>query len=67
MYVKNILVKEMVKLWYLVVKVSMDSEFGFDLPFEEGVMELLVVDVDFSHLGTNLLPHFSLHSFGVLL
>lgn len=45
----------------------MDSEFGFDLPFEEGVVELLVVDVDLSHLGTNLLPHFGFHGFGVLL
>ena len=45
----------------------MDGEFGFDLPFEEGVVELLVVDVDLSHLGTNLLPHFGFHRFGVLL
>lgn len=57
----------MARISHLVVKVSVDGEFGFDLPFEEGVVELLVVDVDFSHLWTNLLPHFGFHGFGVLL
>lgn len=52
---------------YLVVKVSVDGEFGFDLPFEESVVELLVVDVDLSHLGANLLSHFGFHCFGVFL
>ena len=53
--------------WYLVVKVSVDGEFGLDLPLEEGVVQLLVVDVDLAHLGSNLLPHFGFHGFGVLL
>lgn len=45
----------------------MDGEFGFDLPFEEGIVELLVVNVNLSHLGTDLLSHFGFHSFGILL
>lgn len=45
----------------------MDSELRFDLPFEESVVELLVVDVDLSHLGANLLSHFGFHGFGVFL
>lgn len=45
----------------------MNGELWFDLPLEEGVVQLLVVDVDFSHLGPNLLPHFGFHRFGVLL
>lgn len=52
---------------YLVVKVSMDGEFGFDLPFEESIVEFLVVDVDLSHFGPNLLSHFGFHSFGIFL
>lgn len=45
----------------------MDGEFGLDLPFEEGVMQLLVVDVDLPHLGPNFLSHLGLHGFGVFL
>lgn len=52
---------------YLIVKVSVDGELGLDLPFEESIVEFLVVDVDLSHLGTNLLSHFGFHSFGILL
>lgn len=52
---------------YLVVKVSMDGEFRFDLPFEESIVELLVVDVNLPHLGSYLLPHFGFHGFGILL
>lgn len=52
---------------YLIVKVSMDGELGFNLPFEEGVVELLVIDVDLPHLGSHLLPHFGFHGFGIFL
>lgn len=38
----------------------MDGHFGFGLPSEEGIVEFLVIDVDFSHLGSHLLPHLSL-------
>lgn len=45
----------------------MDGELRLDLPLEEGVVELLVVDVDLAHLWANFLPHFGLHSFSILL
>lgn len=45
----------------------MDGQLGFDLPLEEGVVKFLIVDVNLSHLGTNFLPHFGFHGFGVLL
>lgn len=45
----------------------MDGEFRLHLPLEEGVVELLVVNVDLAHLGTNLLPHLGLHGLGILL
>lgn len=45
----------------------MNRELGLDLPFEEGVVQLLVVDVDLPHLGPNFLSHFGLHGFGVFL
>ena len=38
----------------------MDGHFGFGLPSEEGIVEFLVIDVDFPHLGSHLLPHLSL-------
>ena len=52
---------------YLVVKVPVDGELGLHLPLEEGVVELLVVDVDLAHLGTHLLPHLGLHGLGIFL
>lgn len=52
---------------YLVVKVSVDGELWFDLPFEEGVVEFLVIDVDLSHLRTNLLSHFGFHGLSIFL
>lgn len=44
----------------LIIEISMDGHFGFGLPSEEGIMEFLVIDVDFSHLGSHLLPHLGL-------
>lgn len=52
---------------HLIVQVPVYRELRFDLPFEEGVMQLLVVDVDFPHLGPNFLSHFGLHGFGIFL
>lgn len=45
----------------------MDGELRFALPLEESVVEFLVVNVNLSHLGTNLLSHFGLHGLGVFL
>ena len=44
----------------LIIEISMNGHFGFGLPSEEGIMEFLVIDVDFTHLGSHLLPHLSL-------
>lgn len=52
---------------HLIVQVPMYRELWFDLPFEEGVVQLLVVDVDLPHLGPNFLSHFGLHGFGIFL
>jgi hypothetical protein len=52
---------------YLVVKVPVDGELGLHLPLEEGIVELLVVDVNLAHLGTHLLPHLGLHGLGIFL
>lgn len=45
----------------------MDGELWLDLPFEESVMELLVVNVNLAHLWPNFLTHLGLHSFSILL
>lgn len=45
----------------------MDGEFGLGLPLEEGIVQLLVIDVDLPHFGTNLLPHLRLHRLLLLL
>jgi len=50
-----------------VIKVSMEGHFGLGLPLEEGVVQLLVVDVDLAQLGPNLLPHLRLQALVILL
>lgn len=52
---------------HLVIQVPVYRELRFDLPFEEGVVQLLVVDVDLPHLGPHFLSHFGLHGFGIFL
>ncbi len=59
--------KQQVTQAHLIIQVPVYRELRFDLPFEEGVVQLLVVDVDLPHLGPNFLPHFGLHGFGVFL
>ena len=42
------------KLFALVVEVAVQRHPWFGLPFEEGVVQLLVVDVDLAQLGADL-------------
>lgn len=42
----------------LIVQVSMDSHFRFSLETEEGIVQLLVVNVDFAKLGSYFFSHF---------
>ena len=55
------------ELFTLVVEIAVKRHPGFRLPFEEGVVELLVVNVDLAHLGPRLLPHLRLEALLVLL
>jgi hypothetical protein len=36
----------------------MDGQLWLGLPLEESIMQFLVVNVNLSHLGPNLLSHF---------
>ena len=55
------------KLLALVVEVAHDGHFGLGLPFEEGIVQLLVVDVDATHLGSDAFAHFGFERFRLLL
>lgn len=45
----------------LIVQIAMDRQLGLRLPLEESVVQLLVVDINFAHLGTNFLSHLGFH------
>ena len=40
----------------------MHRHLGLGLPLEEGVVKLLVIDVDLAQFGAHLLPHLGLHT-----
>ena len=51
----------------LVIQILVERHPRIGLPLEEGVVQLLVVNVNLAQLGPDLLAHLRLHRLGVLL
>ena len=49
-------------LFTLVVNITVRRHLWFGLVFEESIMQYLIVNIDFAHLGLHALSHFLLQS-----